>query len=160
MILGLTVGFVALPLTVFVLAVLPPFFGGVFGASEFELQSYASRVRGDVDRALSGPAGTIAVIDVASRKILAAKNPDFAGKQLIWPGSTLRPFVLMELRSGKLDPKQQLCCRSPLRIGACGSIVAAPRTCRRSTRWLFSFSRVAEALPLLSCTPSSRNIGK
>jgi cell division protein FtsI/penicillin-binding protein 2 len=73
-----------------------------------------------VDHALEGHghAGSIVVIDVESGEILAAKNLELAGKQLIRPGSTLKPFVLMALLdSGKLDPKQRLICRRPLRIG-------------------------------------------
>ncbi len=76
------------------------------------------RLQGAVERVLDGHAGTVVVIDVESGEILAAKNLELAGRQLIRPGSTLKPFVLMELLdSGKLDPKQRLICRRPLRIG-------------------------------------------
>jgi hypothetical protein len=90
----LTATFAALPLTPFVLAVLPPFLGCFPGASEFELPSH---VQGDVGRVVSGAVGTVAVIDVESGKILAAKKLDFAGKQLVPRRSTRKPFVLMEL---------------------------------------------------------------
>jgi penicillin-binding protein 2 len=71
-----------------------------------------------VDHALDGPAGAIVVVEVGSGEMLASKNLEFAAKQLILPGSTLKPFVLMELLdSGKLDPKQRLICKRPLRIG-------------------------------------------
>lgn len=71
-----------------------------------------------VEHALDGRAGAIVVIGVELGEILAAKNLEFAGKQLIRPGSTLKPFVLMELLdSGKLDPKQRLTCKRPLTIG-------------------------------------------
>jgi len=72
-----------------------------------------------VDHALEGRAGSIAVVDVSSDKILASKNLDLAATELVRPGSTLKPFVLMELlAAGKLDPNQHLTCRRPLRIGA------------------------------------------
>ena len=71
-----------------------------------------------VDRAFEGPGGAIVVMAVESGETLASRNLEFAGKQLMQPGSTLKPFVLMALLdSGKLDPKQRLICRRPLRIG-------------------------------------------
>ena len=155
--------FVALPLTLFVPAVLPPFFGCVSGASEFELESYDSHLPGNVDGAFRGTAGIIVVIDFESRKILAAKSLDFAGKQLMRPGPTRKPFALMDLPdSGKLDRKQRLICPRPLRIGAWSSIADTPRTCRssRATPWFFIFPRAADLMPEWSRTPSSRNIGK
>lgn len=108
--------FVALPLTLFVPAVLPPFFGCVSGASEFELESYDSHLPGNVDGASRGTAGIIVVVDVESGEIPAAKNLALARKQLMRPGSTRKPFVLMDPDSGRLDPKQRLICRQPLRI--------------------------------------------
>ncbi len=81
--------------------------------------SFDPRLQHAVDHALGGHSGAIVIIDVASNEILASKNLEFAGKQLIRPGSTLKPFVLMELLdSGKLDPKERLICRRPLRIGS------------------------------------------
>lgn len=122
------------------------------------------RLTVDVDRVPSGPAGTVVVRDVESGEILATENFDFARKQLIRPGSTRKPLVLMELLdSGKLDPKRRLICRRPLRIGACGPIEGTPRTCRSSTRtmpWLIVFPMAADSMPQWSRTPSSRNIGK
>lgn len=70
-----------------------------------------------VDRALDGSAGTIVVLQVESGEILASRNLEVASEQLIRPGSTLKPFVLMELLdSGKLDAKQRLICKRPLHI--------------------------------------------
>lgn len=153
--------FVALPLTLFVPAVLPPFFGGVSGASEFELESYDSHLPGNVDGAFRGTVGIIVVVGVESRESLDAKNLDFAGKELMRPGSSRKPFVLMEfLGSGRLEPKQRFICPRPLRTGAWSSIADTPRTCRGSTRttpWLFIFPRAAEAMPRSSRLPSSNN---
>lgn len=127
MILRLTVAFAALPLTLFVPAVVPPFFGCVSGASEFERESYDSHLPGNVDGAFRLIAGIIAVIDVESRKILAEKSLDFAGKQLMRPGSTRKPFVLMEsLDSGRLDLQERFICPRPIRIAACGRLWVHP----------------------------------
>jgi cell division protein FtsI/penicillin-binding protein 2 len=72
-----------------------------------------------VDRALSDSEGTIVVIDVASRKILAEKNLNLAAHDLVRPGSTVKPFVLAALlQTGRIDPKQKLVCKRPLRIGS------------------------------------------
>lgn len=71
-----------------------------------------------VDKALGDRAGSIVVLDVKSDKILASSNLDLAANRLVRPGSTLKPFVLMELlQSGKLDAIQHLRCRRPLVIG-------------------------------------------
>lgn len=71
-----------------------------------------------VDKALGDRAGSIVVLDVKSDKILAASHLDLAANRLVRPGSTLKPFVLMELlQSGKLDASQHLRCRRPLLIG-------------------------------------------
>ena len=81
-------------------------------------KSQDAQLQRAVDRALDRPAGAVVVIEVESGEILASKNLEFAGKQLIRPGSTLKPFVLMELMdSGRLDPRQRLICKRPLRIG-------------------------------------------
>lgn len=86
-------------------------------ACELHSQRYDSRLQAAADRALGGPAAAIVVVDVDSGRILAAKNLEFAGNGLIRSGSTLKPFVLMELLgSGKLNPRQRLVCRRPLGI--------------------------------------------
>jgi hypothetical protein len=160
-ILRLAVAFVALPLLA--PAVLPPFFGCFSGASEFEVRSYDSHLPGDVDRALGGAREITVVMEVASGEILAAKNLAFPGKQLMRPGSTRTLFVLMELLDfWNLDPKQRLICPRPLRIGACGSIAATPRSCRSSlaTPWLLTFPGAADSMPQWSRNRSSRNVDK
>lgn len=76
------------------------------------------RLQHAVDLAMQGHAGAIVVVEVMSEKILAAKNLELAAGALVRPGSTLKPFVLMELlETGKLNAKQHLLCRRPLRIG-------------------------------------------
>jgi cell division protein FtsI/penicillin-binding protein 2 len=71
-----------------------------------------------VDSAISGRDGAIVVVSVTSQKVLASHNLAMAAAQLVRPGSTLKPFVLLELlESGKLDPTQRFLCRRPLYIG-------------------------------------------
>jgi cell division protein FtsI/penicillin-binding protein 2 len=75
----------------------------------------------DLQRAVDQSAAhdtAIVVLDVASAKILAARNIDVAANRLARPGSTLKPFVLLQLLDvGKLDAKARLFCKRPLMIG-------------------------------------------
>ena len=60
----------------------------------------------------------VVVVDVASAKVLAARNMEIAAGRVARPGSTLKPFVLLELLdTGKLDAETRLFCKRPLRIG-------------------------------------------
>ncbi len=70
------------------------------------------------DQAMEGRAGAVVVAEVSSGEILASLGMDLAAHRLARPGSTVKPFVLMALlESGKLDARQRLLCRRPLRIG-------------------------------------------
>jgi len=70
------------------------------------------------DRAMEKRIGAMVVADVATGQILAAAALDLAAHRLARPGSTVKPFVLMALlETGKLDARQRLLCRRPLRIG-------------------------------------------
>ena len=67
---------------------------------------------------MTGKSGAVIVMDVASGKILAQRHIDLAAQRLEPPGSTVKPFVLMELLStGKINAEQQVMCRRPLYIG-------------------------------------------
>lgn len=58
------------------------------------------------------------VMNVASGKILTHWHLNVAGQRLEPPGSTVKPFVLMELlTTGKIKPEQQIICHRPLYIG-------------------------------------------
>jgi penicillin-binding protein A len=60
----------------------------------------------------------VVVVDLSSAKVLAARNMKVAAGKLVRPGSTLKPFVLLELLdTGKLDAQARLFCRRPLMIG-------------------------------------------
>jgi cell division protein FtsI/penicillin-binding protein 2 len=70
-----------------------------------------------VERAMEGRAGAIVVAEVAAGEILAARGLDVAAHRLERPGSAVKPFVLMALlESGKLNARERLLCRRPLRI--------------------------------------------
>jgi penicillin-binding protein A len=71
-----------------------------------------------VDDAIAGQPGAIVVVSVRPPKVLASHDLALASTQLVRPGSTLKPFVLLELlESGKLDARRQLLCKHPLYIG-------------------------------------------
>ena len=81
--------------------------------------SAASKLQREVDRAIGKLPGAFVVVDVTTRTVLAARGIELASLRLEAPGSTLKPFLLMTLlETGKLDPKEQLICRRPLKIGS------------------------------------------
>ena len=68
-------------------------------------------------RLMAGKEGAIALLDVSSGKLLSHWRLDVAAKRLSPPGSTVKPFVLIDLlRSGKVQPDQRLVCRRVLQI--------------------------------------------
>ncbi|HEY6968878.1 MAG TPA: penicillin-binding transpeptidase domain-containing protein [Candidatus Angelobacter sp.] len=67
---------------------------------------------------MANKSGAVVVLDVSSGKILAQSHLSIAAQRLQRPGSTLKPFVLMELLAKeKINPEQHLMCRRPLYIG-------------------------------------------
>lgn len=78
----------------------------------------ATDLQDEINHSMAGKAGAVVVVDVASGKILAQWNLNVAAQRLEPPGSTVKPFVLMELlQKGRIDPEQHLVCRRPLYIG-------------------------------------------
>ena len=72
-----------------------------------------------VDRTMVGQSGAFVVVDVASGAVLAAHRLELAARTLSRPGSTLKPFVLINLlESHRLDANRKLICRRVLRIGS------------------------------------------
>jgi cell division protein FtsI/penicillin-binding protein 2 len=66
---------------------------------------------------MAGKAGAVVVLDLASGKILANWHLNMAAQRIEPPGSTVKPFVLMELlEKNRINPEQQLLCRRPLYI--------------------------------------------
>jgi cell division protein FtsI/penicillin-binding protein 2 len=61
--------------------------------------------------------GTGVVLDVSSGRILAAKNIAVAARRLVFPGSSIKPFVLYALlESRKLSPNEAFVCPYRLTI--------------------------------------------
>lgn len=81
--------------------------------------SVDGRLQLAADKAMVGHHGSLVIVDILSKKILAAHQLELAAHLKTPPGSTLKPFVLMALLdSGKIDPAQPLICRRPLTIGS------------------------------------------
>lgn len=75
-------------------------------------------LQAEIDNSMAAKAGAVAVVDVASGKILAQWHLNVAAQRLEPPGSTVKPFVLMELlQKGRIDPEQHVICRRPLYVG-------------------------------------------
>ncbi len=57
-------------------------------------------------------------LNAETGKIIAELNIAVAAQRLELPGSTVKPFVLMELlRTGKVEPMKKMACHRPLTIG-------------------------------------------
>lgn len=70
-----------------------------------------------IARLMAGKPGAVVALDVTSGKIIAQSNLKTAAERVTAPGSTLKPFVLLELlQSGKLDQGQHLACHRRLSI--------------------------------------------
>lgn len=75
-------------------------------------------LQAEIDHSMAAKAGSVEVVDVASGKILAQWHLNVAAQRLEPPGSTVKPFVLMELlQKGRIDPEQHVICRRPLYVG-------------------------------------------
>jgi penicillin-binding protein 2 len=67
---------------------------------------------------MAGRAGTAAVVEVDSGRLLASYRLETAERTPASPGSTLKPFTLaVLLESGKVTPETALVCRRRVRIG-------------------------------------------
>jgi len=84
-----------------------------------DAQLDTSRLQRAVDRAVDESHAAIVVIALEPETILASSHLEAASKALVRPGSAVKPLVLAELVNvGKVDPKQHLVCKRPLRIGS------------------------------------------
>jgi cell division protein FtsI/penicillin-binding protein 2 len=64
-----------------------------------------------------GQPGAGLLLDIAARKLRAAYQPDSAARQLLPPGSTLKPFVLSALlRLNRIQPDEKFACPGTLSI--------------------------------------------
>ena len=81
-------------------------------------QQHAAALQTEIDHLMAGKSGAVVVLDVSSGRILAQSHLTIAAQRLERPGSTVKPFVLMELLAKrKINPEQHLMCRRPLYIG-------------------------------------------
>lgn len=68
-------------------------------------------------RGFGNRSGTGVVLDVSSGRILAAKNLPVAARRLVFPGSSIKPFVLYALlESRKMNPNEPFVCPYKLTI--------------------------------------------
>jgi len=80
-------------------------------------QPSAATLDPTIAKLMAGKPGAVVALDVLSGKIIAQSNLKTAAERVAAPGSTLKPFVLLELlQSGKLDPVQHLVCHRRLTI--------------------------------------------
>jgi penicillin-binding protein A len=71
-----------------------------------------------LDRFLPPSSGSALLVDARTRQLIAASGPEIAGRSVLPPGSTLKPFVLAALlNSGRLREGASYLCPGRLRIG-------------------------------------------
>lgn len=79
--------------------------------------SVQNALQTEINHLMSGKSGAVVVINADSGTILAQWNLQTAAQTLELPGSTVKPFVLMELlEKRKIDPVQHVVCHRPLYI--------------------------------------------
>lgn len=89
-----------------------------FSGHALTRNSAAPRLQAEIDQRMSNKAGAVVVIDVFSGRVLAQSHLSLAAQVLEPPGSTVKPFVLMELlEKGRINPAQHVFCRRPLYVG-------------------------------------------
>ncbi len=75
------------------------------------------RLQNAVNHTMAGQRGSAVVIDVHSGRVLAAYHLDVAGRRVVRPGSSIKPFTLLALlEAGKVDAGTALVCKRPLTI--------------------------------------------
>jgi cell division protein FtsI/penicillin-binding protein 2 len=80
--------------------------------------SSATELTRELPRIMQGRSGTAVVVELASRRVLAAYHLKVAARRLARPGSTFKPFTLLALlQSGKLRPTDSLACRRKFHVG-------------------------------------------
>ena len=79
----------------------------------------AQTLPGALTGAMGGRSGAAVVLSVESGKILASYRPQVVAQRVTRPGSTIKPFVLLELlRSGKVLRNTEWSCRRRVQIGS------------------------------------------
>jgi penicillin-binding protein 2 len=81
------------------------------------LGSTSAKTIGSLDRFLDPSRGCALLLDVRKHSVLAANSSPLAGKILLPPGSTLKPFTLLSLlETGKLRPDASFLCPEKLTL--------------------------------------------
>jgi penicillin-binding protein 2 len=81
-------------------------------------QGQAVALQTEINHQMANKSGAVVVISVSSGKILAQWHLNVAAQRLEPPGSTVKPFVLMQLlEKGKINPEQHIACHRPLYVG-------------------------------------------
>ena len=76
-----------------------------------------SRLQKQMAEAMAGRPGAVVALNVEAGKVIADFNITVAAQRLELPGSTVKPFVLMELlRSGKVEAAKRIACHRLLYI--------------------------------------------
>ncbi len=117
-------------------------------------QTSAPAWQNAVERAAhQAPQARIAVLDIASGRLVAAYRLTDAARTLAAPGSTLKPLVLYGLVSaGRWDPANRIACNRQLAVAghrlACTHPPAPPFDAREALTWSCNsyFAAVARAL--------------
>jgi cell division protein FtsI/penicillin-binding protein 2 len=87
-----------------------------------QISAYASAaheaLQNATSRAMAGRSGAAVVLDVHSGQLLATYHLDVAGRRVVHPGSSIKPFTLMVLlEAGKVNEQTALMCKRSLWIG-------------------------------------------
>lgn len=87
-------------------------------ALAFGQKSPVSALQAEIEKQMAGKSGATVVMDASSGKILAQWHLNVAAQSVQPPGSTVKPFVLMELlEQGRINPDQHIFCHRPLYVG-------------------------------------------
>lgn len=80
-------------------------------------QPASASLEGAVNRAMNNQRGTAVVLDIHSGHVIASAHLDVAGRRLVAPGSSIKPFTLLALlQSGKVDEQTSLECKRVVSI--------------------------------------------
>ncbi len=80
-------------------------------------QSSNSHLQKSVTQTMAGQHGTAVVADVHTGRLLAVYHANVAGRRVVRPGSSIKPFTLLALlEAGKVDAHTALVCKRPLTI--------------------------------------------
>jgi cell division protein FtsI/penicillin-binding protein 2 len=78
----------------------------------------AQTLQAAMDQAMAGRSGGAVAVSAASGRILAIYHAQVVAQRVAFPGSAIKPFVLLELlRSGKVSAEAAFACRRRVQVG-------------------------------------------